>query len=903
MTSTAELLIDIRADASQALGVLRSTADAMRQMQSLSSSSTASAATVATAATPASATAVIPAVASAGPDVSEDTLARVERLAPAVAESGKQASAAGLLWTKFGDSIKEIGNMAAGMATGMLVANLTMGVAERFKDAAEQIDTYGQAVLKVQRITGESTTASSELVAVFERFSPSLDEATTRLSRFEKNLASQESTTVATAASGKTAAAYLHEFGVQADDASGRLRPTTDILLDLAEGFKNSGDAAQKNAALTALFGRGSQSMLLMLDQGKASLQEFMAEVQKYGLVLSSENVRDVQAFVFAHKDMDMALQGVSLQLGAAFMPGITAAAQATAGFAQTLNSTVVPVIKKFGDLHIDWLVPATAGVIGLSIALRAVEFVASPLIGVVGSLGAAITGQGGASAKTALENAGLATSETAVGDAAVTATPEVEGLGAASTSAGAAGAAGFARATAGIAGFVAGIGVVIGAFAAAGTAADKLADYEKSKGVPDWATNIIRQIAPPGAADLVSGWKQFQQDITAKPAPASALAQASSAAAATAPADETESTSAGVKAATAASDAAKAHLQDLQDDAANRKGVFAQAEVGAETSLLNLKMAQSTADASTLDYKRQIEDLDRNAVNFAQQRLQLEEQANVLRAQQAESPLKNADEDIRFQEDLIKAKMKAAQAGGPAVDRDALRAQMRSLTQQDAQMQPALLTSEHNVTLADRAKSATDLDAGLAANATAGQKLDITEAMAPATAAAALATRAVEDAQHLLDLDKQRFDLSDKTYATALLLADATKRAAEHTLFMLQHPDAAPTAPAVAAATAPASAFNTRADDRREDRTPQATALDRVSPYTETPGRLHPLGTGAAPQPPSVNIDMGGVVMHSMQDADAIARQVKDQLVAAWRAAMQGTPVGGAAGGAYASS
>jgi len=108
--------------------------------------------------------------------------------------------------------------------------------------------------------------------------------------------------------------------------------------------------------------------------------------------------------------------------------------------------------------------------------------------------------------------------------------------------------------------------------------------------------------------------------------------------------------------------------VQVLQDAAAARKGTFDVGHVDAETNILKIKMAQNTAEANLVGYKRQIEYLDRNAVNFAQQWLRL--QSAVLKAQMAEEPPKAQNEDLKFQEARIKAQIAAAHAGGPASTR-----------------------------------------------------------------------------------------------------------------------------------------------------------------------------------------------------------------------------------------
>jgi hypothetical protein len=848
MTSTAELLISITANAGSANAVLN---ELMQQTRLLEAGFGATGAAVQQA-------------------------------------SAKTQDAHGL-FSSLGDEFASIGKQATAMATGILAADLTMGIAERFKSAAEEIDVFGQAALKVQRITGETASASSTLVAMFERYSGSLTQGTTSLIKFEQVLAGQEAASDIASAGGKRAGQYLQEFGVNVNDATGHIRPMLSVLLDVADAFSKSSDTTQKEGALQALFkvrGDAASGLMLMLNQGRAGLQAFADDVQKYGLSLTGENLADVQAFTFAHKDMDMALQGVSLQLGAAFMPSITKAAEMTASFAQVINQTVVPGIERLGAQRIDWIVPAAASALLLGAAYQGVAFVTAPLFKTMGALGAAVTAQGASAAVAAAENTALAASEVEVGTAAVATTAKVGGMASAGaglrgvfTAIGASGVVAFA----GVGAVVALLGIQlknqIDDLYKLRDAANSIPDAKMNdaqRATRDALDKLPVKAEPAGtwhapmatAMQANAGWHapmELPEVISAKEA-------ADAAAGNTGP-------SGAVKAATAIKDTATAQAQELQDAAAARKVQFDATHMSAETNILNLKMAQTAAEADLLGYKDKIAALDLAAVNFAQQRLQLDEQSAVIKAQMAESPLKSADEDIRYQEDRIKAQLKAAHAGGPAVDTAAMHQQLRDLASQDARMQLGLLDAAHNVTLASRAKTTTDEQAGLGANATAQAKLGIDEAMAPATAAALLATQAVQDKQKLLDLAKQQFDIDESGYKLDLLKADLAKKTADHVLFTLAHPDIKP-------ATA-ASDLGLPNDPR------QRSALSLPSPAS-TPGL--PDNPHQWTAPPNVNVSIGQVG-HSSED---VWNLIKGQIMAAWDAAMAGHPVSGTLGGSY---
>jgi hypothetical protein len=714
----------------------------------------------------------------------EQIMANTSKTVTSTAAKTEESSG---LFGKLGNEFGKIGTMAIGMATGMLAANVSMGIAERVSQAATQIDEYGKAVLRVQRITGESAQSSSLLVAIFQRYSPSLDQAIGKLTRFEAVLAGQED--IEGISGGKGADAMLKLFGVEPTDANGKLKPTLEILYQLADGFKASDDAAAKALAMRTFFGQargaGGDAMLKMLNQGREGLEQTAAAAQKYGMTLTGENLEDVRQFGLAHKDLDMALQGVSIQLGAAFMPAITGAAKATAVLGQNLNQSVLPTIKAIGaSSATPAILTMASGLTLLAGAIKVASVVMASAAGPFILLGAVIW-----AASAPLRHALDVLYEVKAAYAALTpeqlAVPGVQGL-----------------------------------------------------------ANIIGKLPGTSPADLLPKM------------PGSELGN-----------ELPEDTTPGnVKAATKAADAAKVELQAQQNAAAERKAQFDIDSLESTTTLLNLKAQEVDANQALVAFKREMEDIDRSAVNFAEQRLKLEEQRAVLLAQQAAGPLKNQSEDIQFQENLIKAQIKAARAGGAPVDTGALRQRLHALQREGTVLEPSLLIAEHNVSLADRTKSATDLTSGLAANAVDQRKLSVSEAMQPAQDAATAAKRQVEDQQHIVDLEKQTFDLKEQGFQAELLIATMRDKSATAAQLLVQHPEQFPVfgpapvgSPAEAGAEAGAAAGS------------------------------------EAPVIGDINITAGvGTTL------DDVLQAVTERIAAAWAAATQGTPVVGPLGGAF---
>jgi hypothetical protein len=790
-------------------------------------------------------------------------------------------SSAGALGA-FGEELSKVKNIAVGMATGMLAADLTMGIAERVKDAAEQIDTFGQQVLKIQRITGESATGASELVAIFDRFSRSPEQGTTSLIKFGQVLAGQEEALDIAAQGGKRASEYLKELGVNVNDATGHIRPMLDVLLDLADAFSKTNDTTEKEGALQALFkvrGDAAAGLMYMLNQGRAGLEGFIAEVQKYNLTLTQNNLDDVQAFVFAHKDMDLALQGVSLQLGAAFMPAITAAAQQTVAFAHAINQTVMPAIKA-----IPGALPAITTAVEVLAGVALVKLIAS----LVRATAAMVVW-----AATSAKNFVVAVVSTAASVATLTAGWIAEA--AAASAAAVATVAAWLAAAGPITLIIGGIVTAAGAITLA--LSGKLSEAKDALGA---AFSQMGSIAH-SASDAIQKGIAFDPSTFSK-AYAEALTTGTDLA------DGQVIATPRIKLATEGKDNATANLQAINDAAAQRKADFDIAHVGAEQHALELKMQQTAAEQELLGYKRQIEDIDRHAIDYAMQLKALDDADAVTKARLAEAPLSAKNADIKYQEDLIKAEIKASRAGGPAVDMDAARAQLAELRLQDMQMQPALLAAEHQVTLADRTKQTDDLQKSLRDNATSRAKIGVEAAMEPLQEEVTARQRAAENAQKLLELDKQRFQLSEMGYQAETLMAQAAEKAAAHTLYVLQHAQdvSATYGPPTPAGLSNESAMLTdqgRLARLNKEFDSYATATGSPATATEGPAptaaSTFQARTGATP----VTVEVGGIQIALQQGEDVVNKAIEAfaaHIQAAWNAATAHSPVSGQLGGNY---
>ncbi|MGR9427732.1 hypothetical protein [Rhizobium leguminosarum] len=158
---------------------------------------------------------------------------------------------------------------------------------------------------------------------------------------------------------GKEAAVKFAALGVSIKDTHGRLRPTEDIVRDLAGAFAKLPDGAKKSALAISLFGKSGASLLPFLNEGKQGLIDLGAQAEKLGIVFTAADSDIGDAMGDALSEVSRASQGIGNKIGLIFAPAITAAAErlrdvlivnrdAILGFARSIADTALPIIQDF---------------------------------------------------------------------------------------------------------------------------------------------------------------------------------------------------------------------------------------------------------------------------------------------------------------------------------------------------------------------------------------------------------------------------------------------------------------------------------------------------------------------------------------------------------------------------
>lgn len=161
-------------------------------------------------------------------------------------------------------------------------------------------------------------------------------------------------------------------LGVTVTDASGQLKETDQILLDVADRFSQLEDGAQKAALAEDIFGKNAQKLIPFLNQGRAGIEALRAEAKRLGVSLTDEAAKAAGEFNDNMTRLNKAASGVAATVTQKLLPyliDLTETLLEVANDGETLQTTidgVVVVFKTFATVAI--AVNTVLQVIGKSI-------------------------------------------------------------------------------------------------------------------------------------------------------------------------------------------------------------------------------------------------------------------------------------------------------------------------------------------------------------------------------------------------------------------------------------------------------------------------------------------------------------------------------------------------------
>ncbi|AJT42422.1 phage tail protein [Psychromicrobium lacuslunae] len=245
------------------------------------------------------------------------------QLAPASAKAGQAGSSS--LGGAFVSGLKKFAVPVAGALAAFSVGKFIKGSVAEFQSYQGAVNAFG-------RIAGGSVQQFSGLRAAIQLSGVDVNAAQSSMTIFSKNLGKAAQDGTKTAAMAKT-------LGTNFLDASGQVKPMSEILPALSDKFKAMPDGAQKTALAMQLFGRSGATLLPFLNKGSAGIAELTAQAGKMGLVLDETDQKIFGASKSSIRQFTMSMQGLKVAVGSTALPILTA-------FGNLGRAVLVPVIQ-----------------------------------------------------------------------------------------------------------------------------------------------------------------------------------------------------------------------------------------------------------------------------------------------------------------------------------------------------------------------------------------------------------------------------------------------------------------------------------------------------------------------------------------------------------------------------
>lgn len=171
----------------------------------------------------------------------------------------------------------------------------------------------------------------------------------------------------------------LGQLGIAVRDVNGEVRPTVDVMADLADVLAQMPDGAEKTALAMELMGRSGTEMIPMLNKGGDALRAMMEEADRLGLTISQETAEAAERFNDNLTRLGGQMQGIVRIVTAELAPVL-----------EKISDVVVEVAGKFGELSPE--MRRIIGIVaGITVVLGPVLIALGSLVLVIGALSAPV--------------------------------------------------------------------------------------------------------------------------------------------------------------------------------------------------------------------------------------------------------------------------------------------------------------------------------------------------------------------------------------------------------------------------------------------------------------------------------------------------------------------------------
>lgn len=215
----------------------------------------------------------------------------------------------------------QLGSLLGALPGPIGVVGSVMGdfIGGAVTDVLEAADAFD----KLSQKTGMSVEFLSGFTEAADDVRISSDAVESSLLKFARGLGGLEEPMDGVAAGGKGVTGALKDLNIEAFDATGKMRPMEEVLLDVSDAFQQMPDGPEKAALAVSLFGKSGTELVPILNKGSKAIGEMMEAAKDAGLVITSETVVAMDRLRRAQDNIEDSWAGITRQIGSEVIPVI----------------------------------------------------------------------------------------------------------------------------------------------------------------------------------------------------------------------------------------------------------------------------------------------------------------------------------------------------------------------------------------------------------------------------------------------------------------------------------------------------------------------------------------------------------------------------------------------------
>lgn len=188
------------------------------------------------------------------------------------------------------------------------------------------------AVLNFQRVSGATADEASRFVAVLDDYQISAEQGSTAIGKMAKAAANTPE--------------VFARFGVEIAKNKDGTVDLIGTLENAAETYANTSDASTKAALGAALFGKGYQTLIPILEKGKDGADGLASALNGVSgaQIVNQRQIDQAEDTRLALDRLHDAVHDISLTIGSSLSPAVEVLADDLSGFVETANKALGPV-------------------------------------------------------------------------------------------------------------------------------------------------------------------------------------------------------------------------------------------------------------------------------------------------------------------------------------------------------------------------------------------------------------------------------------------------------------------------------------------------------------------------------------------------------------------------------